>query len=275
MRFLTGFLMKIFLGLEESKKDPRYFKEHPLFKNYFIKKNDEIIIPGYLYTPPENTKICYVLLHGTTENRRSFVEGYHLVDKIDRRFMYYIPDVRGFGDSNDTFDKKAVYDDLYFSLDHLSKIFNIQEFIIIGQSLGGTLSLFFYNFYLSRHSDEEKWNIKNVFIFSSFISTKKVVKEGLYKRISVGLYFPSFFTNLIYKLITIPNNINFEIDELDPNINISSNILGFHGRPDDVVSFKHSEIIKENLKIEIYLDDELGHCEIFKEDKYWKLYIRN
>jgi pimeloyl-ACP methyl ester carboxylesterase len=267
MRYISNFLIKLFLGLDESKKDADYFEGHSIFTNYNIRKSPDIVIPGYLYIP-DNPSICNVLLHGISENRRSFVDGYNIKDKMNPENMYYIPDYRGFGNSDLEFDKTAVFDDLYFSLEHLSDKYKIKDFVIIGQSMGATLGLHFYNYYQRNRDPNKIWQIRNVYMFSPFSSTKDVVKEFIGREISKMNFIPNFFSSLA-GLIPIPDNINFEFSEIDSDINRLGNILGFHGETDDVVSSGHSRLLQEKFNILVKFDDQLGHVELFKDKKYW------
>ncbi|KAK6089164.1 hypothetical protein P3W45_001852 [Vairimorpha bombi] len=246
---ISNMLIRLFLGLDGSKKDADYFEGHSIFTNYNIRKSPDVVMPGYLYTP-DNPSICNVLLHGVSENRRSFVDGYNIKDKMNPENMYYIPDYRGFGNSDLEFDKTVVFDDLYFSLEHLSDKYKIKDFVIIGQSMGATLGLHFYNYYQRNHDPNKIWRIRNVYMFSPFSSTKDVVKQ--------------FIDELI------PDNINFEFSEIDPDINRLGNILGFHGEKDNVVSSGHSRLLQEKFNILVKFDDKLGHVELFKDKKYWE-----
>lgn len=194
------------------------FKYTRAFQEIYFTAADSVKIHG-LYFTVDNPKGVVYYLHGNSGNLGGWGE---VADAyLDLDYNVLMIDYRGFGKSDGKIEsQKQFYSDTQLGYDYLKKIFNENQIVIVGFSIGtGAAS------HLASTN-----NPKSLVLKAPYFSWKDRNKEKI-------PYFPNFV--LKYKFA---NYENLKITKCPVYI--------FHGDKDQILSYESSLKLKEFLKEE-------------------------
>ncbi|EQB61411.1 hydrolase with alpha beta fold protein [Vairimorpha apis BRL 01] len=223
---LSSYFTSKFLMNEDSKQPSTYFNDYGFWKNINLPNHK---MYAYINVPKSPTE-CVMYLHGHRVNRKEALNLSELFNKLNPNFMYIIPEYRGFGESDETFDKNEINDDLLKWLKFIIKKYNVNKFRIAGHSLGAAIASSLFKYLNDQNFFNNNVKLIRLVLISTFTDTTSVAKSIVQKYSGFNLYF-------IMKCI-IPDNVNYDLNKIFESTFDKSNIIVIHGKKDDICDFE-------------------------------------
>ena len=224
------------------------------FEDIFLKTPDnETLHSWYIKSKGESKGIVY-FLHGNAENISTHIGS--VLWLINEGYDIFALDYRGYGKSTGSPDIEGALVDISTGYNWLitQPQAKNQEIFIIGQSLGGALSLSF----ISKNKTIEK-HVSGIIIDAGFASFRGIAKE---KLSNVWLTWP-FQYPLSW---LIPSN--FDSGKYIENI-APVPLLVIHSTQDKVIPFHHGEnIFQQASEPKEFLKTNTPHTATFRSEGY-------
>ncbi|OGZ62589.1 MAG: hypothetical protein A2812_02985 [Candidatus Staskawiczbacteria bacterium RIFCSPHIGHO2_01_FULL_36_16] len=138
----------------------------------------------------------FIVLHGWGSGSDRWIKEAEIISK--KNFQVVIPDLPGFGES-DKLTRPWTINDYVKWFEDFTKIFEIQDFYLLGYSFGGALA--------SKIAVKYPQRVKKLFLVASAVIRKKTAKKGFLAKISKFIKFFYFvpyyalFRKAVYKFI--------------------------------------------------------------------------
>jgi len=215
------------------------------FEEKFIETPDKKILNGLLFKVDSSRGVIFYL-HGNA----GAINFWGFMSEIygDLNYDVFMLDYRGYGKSQGKIENEMqMYSDVRLAYSMITKEYNENQIIIVGQSLGTGPATFL----------AQQNNPKQLILISPYYSVSDVVSHK-YKIV------PNFLLN--YKF---PTNIFIE--------KVKAPILIIHGNKDDVIYFGSSKklikLCKPNDKL--FIIDNLGHNGFYDNFEFLELLKEN
>lgn len=143
------------------------------FENEYFQSKDGTKLNAWFLPAQGEAKGTVLFLHGNAENISTH---FHSVDWLPARgYNVLALDYRGYGASDGVPTLAGVQQDIDAALSHLLKHKNVdpQRIVVLGQSLGGALAI-----YYCAHSDYRS-NIRAIVSDSAFYDYRQIARENL------------------------------------------------------------------------------------------------
>lgn len=284
--------MNFFLGTYKSTADHSAFDNFEPFVNKSIENDNHEKFFGYVSTIKSNVtyKGCIIILHGVSDNRKDFLANYHFKNNMRDDYLYVVPEFPGFGESTLPFTKMECYRSILMWMKHIKDDYDLNNFILVGQSFGSTLALDFYNYmFLNEMLDSsdaqmenslpieqnevkvftcnkdignEKFNVRQLILFSPFAVSHIVALQYCKLHWALTVLGP-----LVKYLIN--EEITFDLTKLADGLD--SSIVTIIYTPDDVeVPCSNSLEIKKNFNVKLIKYKGKNHINLFIDSRIWK-----
>lgn len=206
------------------------------FEEVDFKTEDGQILNGW-FVPSKGAKLSILFCHGNTGNISDLLSRVKFFHNMGVNVLFF--DYRGYGKSTGKPTEQGLYNDAVAAYDYLLTRIGVDNnnIVIVGESLGGAVGV-----NLSLHR-----NIKALILESTFVSLILEAKD-IFPILPVDkLMLEKFDTYSIINKIKIPKLI-------------------VHGFDDEVVSFKHAQMLfNKALMPKEFLPFEGGHVDyVFK-----------
>lgn len=239
---LSSYFTNKFLLNEDSKQPSSYFNDFGQWKNVNLPSHK---LYAYI-NKPENAEECVMYLHGHRINRKEALGLSTLLNKLNPKFMYIVPEYRGFGESEDMFDKNEINKDLYSWINFIEQDYKIKKFRIVGHSLGAAIAASFFKYlnYLNTH-------VSRLVLISTFVDTTSVARSIVEKKSGINLWFIMSYI--------VPDNVNYDLNYIFDNID-KRNVVVIHGEKDEICDFESTKEMcnKHGLDFVSVNEDHVG-----------------
>lgn len=218
------------------------------YKDIYFDSYDKTVLHAWHIYPKAESKGLIFLAHGNAQNLSShFVSWVWLVEEGYELFIF---DYRGYGKSHGEIDLQGSIEDTSAALSHLESFYK-KEYVVCGQSLGGTLLL---NALKDRANDK----VKAVVIDSTFTGFSDIANDKMSK---VWLAWP--FQWIPY--LSLDN----DFDAKDKVALIDKPILFLHGSLDPIIPPNNSWQLFElsNSPKEFWLVKDAQHIRALDNKK--------
>jgi uncharacterized protein len=180
---------------------------------------------------PRDKKPCVLLIHGNGQNASAHIQ--NILWMVDLHVRVFSFDYRGYGSSTESPSPENTVADAIKAIDHVAGLCGGGPISLIGQSLGGAVTLRALAEYPG------KLPVKAVVIESSFLSYRRISVDVLSR---MWLTWPFQWLGwLVMSDKWAPKSALDRVPDLP--------ILVFHGTADTVVPFRFGEELFEKLKV--------------------------
>jgi len=233
------FFQEKFIFINWEKLDRNYhYKFSNQFQEVFIKTDGDNEINA-LHFKLEYPKGVIVFCHGNKGNLKRWGKRVSYLLKYNYEVIVF--DYRNYGKSRGDFEEEAMYNDALLVYDYAKKLYNENQIVVYGFSLGGTFAT----------KIAAVNNPKELLLEAPFFNFRKAV-QYYSKLVPVFLLRYKFRSDL-----EIPK--------------VKSSITIFHGNEDKTTSFKDSQkllMLNKNSKNEYIEIDNGTHHNIKEFEKY-------
>lgn len=192
---------------------------------------DKLLLKGWhIKTKDATPKGLIVHFHGNAENRSTHF--FQLAWLTLKGYDLFIPDYRGYGDSQGVASREGIYYDSHAFVHYGFELYEkrkAKSFIIWGQSLGGNIA--------ARAAYDHQKDVDLLVLDSTFASYQDIAFDKLTD------YALSF---LLSPLAYILVNDKYAADEIIEKIKVATIVV--HGNKDKIVPLKFGEEIYKRLK---------------------------
>ena len=234
----------------------RYLHAHPkhfkiAFEELWFKSENGIELNAwYLKNSVQvvSPRGIIVFFHGNAQNLSAHFVA--LAWLTQHGYDVFVPDYRGYGQSDGNASPEGVYTDSLAILNKGWELFQRdkhQKFIIYGQSLGGAIAMRAHQEFI--HKDK----VDLLVLDSTFMSYKRVAWS-----VATGRWFTIPFAPIAWLLISDKYGVSDYVAQ------ITTPTLVIHSRADRVVAFKHGEAIFQQLTCQkkwFWNLENLGHIQ--------------
>lgn len=220
-------------------------------KEYFLPVGDNKI-HVWLLEPQDEHKGTIVQVHGNGFNITSHVT--HVDWLVSKGYQVLLFDYRGYGQSTGKPSRKNTIADTKIALREAEKISKGRPLIIIGQSLGGAVSI--------AALAELDINVSHLVLDCTFSSYRRIASIKL-----KGMLGPLRKAATVLSRYLISNS--YEPYDYVNRISKNTSILIMHGEEDTTIPVAESkalyEIIKRDNK-DLWIFPKYGHTEAFRDE---------
>ena len=202
------------------------------FEEVVFPSRDGTALSGWFIPAVGAAKGTILHLHGNAENMTSH---FGFVDWLPAAgFNLFVFDYRGYGKSAGHPNRAGVYEDSCAALAYLRSRDDLDptRLLVLGQSLGGALAI-------AMVGGGERLGVRGVVVEASFYSYRGIVRDSIAK-----MPFLSFFKTPLAQIL-----IN---DDLSPAAYVGRiapiPLLLIHGTEDEIIPFRHAELLLERAK---------------------------
>lgn len=222
---------KIIFFPEQLSRDYE-FSFHMPFEEMFFQRKEGVELNALLFQAEDSRGVVY-FLHGNAGSLREW--GYSAENFYQYDFDVFIPDYRGFGKSTGKLSEKALLNDANYLYDELQKLYDEEDIIIYGYSLGSAIAA-----YVASRNEPAMLVME-----SPFYNMKDLARRHY-------PYLPTF-------LVRYPFRTDQYIQEVKAPIRI------IQGKDDEIVPYETSARLKGYLKNEdiFYTIPEGQHGNLF------------
>ena len=225
-----------------------------VYEDVYFRSTDGLKLHGWWLPAKGPAKGTILFFHGNAENISTHIANVYWLP--EQHYNVFLPDYRGYGNSEGKPTLAGVQDDLNSAMKYLlqRKDIDTERIVILAQSLGGALAI--YNVAHSPYREK----IKALISESAFSDYRNLTREKLASFwLSWPLQWPlSFLIDNDYS----PLN---EVSHISP-----IPLLIIHGDKDNVVPLAHGRILFDAAAQpkEMWVVSNGGHIEAFRHNEF-------
>lgn len=225
-----------------------------VYEDVYFRSTDGLKLHGWWLPAKGPAKGTILFFHGNAENISTHIASVYWLP--EQHYNVFLPDYRGYGNSEGKPTLAGVQDDLNSAMKYLlqRKDIDTERIVILAQSLGGALAI-----YNVAHSPYRK-KIKALISESAFSDYRSLTREKLASFwLSWPLQWPlSFLIDNDYSPLQAVSHIS------------PIPLLIIHGDKDNVVPLAHGRILFDAAAQprEMWVVSNGGHIEAFRHNEY-------